>query len=114
MRISDWSSDGCSSDLSVAPTNMRTIAAGCTQVMLGFLGMGLGPFLPGVLSDALEPINGTDSLGYSLILMSMLWPWAAFHFFLANRTIARDIARAEGVADLPREIGKACCREKRC
>src|SRR3546814_524038 len=24
---------------SVAPTNMRTIAAGCTQVMLGFLGM---------------------------------------------------------------------------
>src|SRR3546814_4025184 len=97
MRISDWSSDVCSSDLciwialtsssiwtlalcalvvvfvystnlgpaasatqSVAPTNMRTIAAGCTQVMLGFLGMGLGPFLPGVLSDALEPIYGTD------------------------------------------------------
>src|SRR3546814_12323945 len=76
--------------------------------MIGFLGMGLGPFLPGVLSDALEPIYGTDSLGYSLILMSMLWPWAAFHFFLANRTIARDIARAEV------EIGRASCRERVC
>src|SRR3546814_10260405 len=95
MRISYWSSDVCSSD----PTSHARLPW-----------HGPRAFLPGVLSDALEPIYGTDSLGYSLILMSMLWPWAAFHFFLANRTIARDIARAEGVADLPRVIGRASGR----
>lgn len=81
----------------VVPANMRTTTAGLTQVVQGFLGMGMGPFVPGVLSDLLEPRFGDDSLRYALMLLSLLWLWAGAHFLLANRTLQKDIARADAI-----------------
>lgn len=82
---------------SVVPARMRTVTAGFCQVMMGLLGMGLGPFLPGVLSDLLAPAYGDMSIRYSLLIFSICWLWAAFHFFLATRHLARDMARAHSV-----------------
>jgi hypothetical protein len=92
----------------VVPANMRTTTAGLTQVVQGFLGMGLGPFVPGVLSDLLEPRFGDSSLRYALMLLSLLWLWAAVHFLLANRTVQADIERADAMnADLASEAAGA-------
>jgi predicted MFS family arabinose efflux permease len=82
---------------SVVPARMRTTTAGLTQGFNGLLGMGLGPYLPGVLSDLMKPHFGGLSIRYSLLVFSSLWLWASLHFLLANRTIVRDIARADAV-----------------
>ena len=71
------------------------MTAGLTQVAAGVMGMGMGPFLPGVVSGALEGRYGEMSIRYSLLLFSLMWLWASCHFLLANRTIAVDIARAD-------------------
>ena len=94
----------------LVPPRLRTVTVSLTQVVLGLLGLGLGSFLPGVLSDALKPRFGDLSLRYSLLCFSLLWIWAAVHFLLANRTLAADIARADAAADdalvpLPRLAG---------
>jgi len=81
----------------VVPANMRTVTSGLAQTIQGFLGMGLGPFVPGVLSEFLEPSFGADSLRYALMILSLLWLWASFHFARANRTIVRDIERADAM-----------------
>lgn len=81
----------------VVPATMRTTTAGYMQVALGIVGMGMGPFLPGLLSDALEGRYGDLSIRYSLAAFSICWLWAAAHFLLANRTLKRDIERADAV-----------------
>lgn len=79
----------------VVPARMRTVTAGLTQVAAGFAGMGLGPFLPGLLSSALAGRYGDLSIRYSLLAFSILWVWAGIHCLFANRTIAADVERAD-------------------
>jgi MFS family permease len=51
------------------------------------IGMGLGPLLIGLLSDAL-------SLRWALFLPAACAPWAALHGYLASRSLRRDLAQA--------------------
>jgi len=46
-----------------------------------------------VLSDLLAPRFGEDSLRIALLVASGVKLWAALHFFLAGRTLVRDLAR---------------------
>jgi MFS transporter, Spinster family, sphingosine-1-phosphate transporter len=50
----------------IAPPNMRAQAAAIALFVNCLLGLGLGPTLTGVLSDALAPTLGTQSLGVAL------------------------------------------------
>ena len=59
------------------------------------IGLGLGPFLVGVLSDILSGPLGIDSLRYAILIATVAYIWAGAHFLLAGKTIRRDLAAAQ-------------------
>jgi len=73
---------------------MRAQASAVLFLILNLIGMGLGPQLAGILSDLYHPAYGEESLRYSLLTISVVWIWSAFHFLLAARTLKSDIERA--------------------
>lgn len=68
------------------------------------VGSGLGPLLSGVMSDALRPIFGIDSLRYALVLMAPWYLWCGWHVWLASKTVLRDIEIARAKTDDGREV----------
>ncbi|HAD08069.1 MAG TPA: MFS transporter [Porticoccaceae bacterium] len=74
---------------------MRALTSAILMFVLNLIGMGLGPLAIGMLSDALEPHFGIESLRYSLIIFGVTAPlWAAFHFWKAGHTINQDVDNA--------------------
>lgn len=63
------------------------------------VGSGLGPLLSGVVSDALRPLFGIDSLRYALVLMAPWYLWCGWHVWRASRTVVRDIEAAREQSD---------------
>jgi MFS family permease len=78
--------------LSVCPPRTRGSSVAIVQVACNLLGYGFGPFLVGMLSDA---IGGPASLRYALCLTMVLSLLAAASFALASRTMDRDLGRAK-------------------
>jgi predicted MFS family arabinose efflux permease len=75
---------------------MRAVASALLLFLLNIIGLGLGPQVTGILSDALREIFGNDSLRYSLLILGVaISPWSAFHYFMAGRHIERDLSRAD-------------------
>jgi MFS family permease len=78
----------------LAPMKMRALASAMLLFILNIIGLGLGPFLVGVLSDLLSGTLGTDSLRYAIIIATAAYFWAGAHFLLAGRTIRQDLDAA--------------------
>lgn len=77
---------------------MRAMAIAVIYLFANLIGMGIGPVVAGMLSDALQPRFGDDSLRYALVLLCPGYFWAGWHLWRASKTIARDHAKvAEGV-----------------
>jgi MFS family permease len=93
---------------------MRASAAAICGLIVNLIGLGLGPLLVGALSDVLaESIYGDGEfaaachgaaaaknacaqasavgLQWAMIAASTLYVWAAVHYFLAARTLKRDL-----------------------
>lgn len=81
---------------SVASPRVRALAAAITVFAASLLGMGGGPLLIGVLSDALRPTMGDDGLRIALLAASFIPLWAVAQLGLASRWIVRDVAAATG------------------
>jgi MFS family permease len=76
----------------LAPPQMRARAAAVILVFATFLG-GAGPQLVGILSDALAPSQGAESMRYALLFTVIGGTlWSALHYALAARTLPRDLA----------------------
>lgn len=69
----------------IAPPHMRAQAAAIALFVNCLLGLGLGPTLTGVLSDALAPTLGTESLGVSLAALGGCTLLGAAALFVASR-----------------------------
>lgn len=83
----------------LAPMRVRAMASALVLFVLNIIGLGLGPFLVGVLSDLLEPSYGIDSLRYAILIATFVYFWAGAHFIAAGRTIREDLAKAAENAD---------------
>ncbi len=79
---------------SLATPTMRATAAAVLLFVINIIGLALGPLATGALSDALEPRYGADSLRWALMIVSTLLIWSGLHFYLASRTLERDVERA--------------------
>lgn len=79
----------------LAPVRMRAMAAAVLLFMINIIGLGLGPQLIGIASDLLNPFYGDESLRYALLFVSMVYFWAAGHFWMAARTLRQDLASAQ-------------------
>jgi MFS family permease len=72
--------------------HMRAMASAILLFILNMIGLGLGPWFVGYVSDALAPQYGDESLRWALAsIVSIGNAWAAIHYFLAARTLRDDL-----------------------
>ncbi len=76
---------------------MRAVASAILLFMLNIIGMGMGPYLVGVVSDLLAPTAGTDSLRYALCFAVGVNLWAAVHYFVGARSLRADLDTTEAL-----------------
>jgi len=76
----------------LVPERMRAVAVAVMLLFANLVGMGLGPLAAGVLSDALRPWAGNDSLRYALLALTPGFLWAGRHAWLASHSVERDLA----------------------
>lgn len=74
----------------LVPGNRRGTAMALQTIVSTLLGIGVGPLLAGLLSDALQPLTGTDSLRYALLLVSLPVLGAVFLLVRTSRQRAGD------------------------
>jgi len=78
----------------LTPLGMRSVVPAVNLLIINVIGLGLGPMTVGVLSDLFAPSLGNDSLRYALLVVSNAWLWGGLHFYLASRTLNRDLSLA--------------------
>ena len=71
---------------------MRAVASAILLFVLNLIGMGLGPYFVGVLSDILTPDFGIYSIRYAMCAAVLVNVWAACHYFIGARTMRGDLA----------------------
>jgi MFS family permease len=71
--------------------DMRATTIAVVMLLANLIGMGIGPQIVGIISDALVPTLGSDSLRYAMLIMSTVALWGAWHFWQAGATIAREL-----------------------
>lgn len=81
----------------VAPPRMRARAAAIQLFIGNLIGLGLGPQIIGIVSDALAPVYGNDSLRYALLVGVAASFCAMFAYWRASRTLAADVARVASI-----------------
>lgn len=74
---------------------MRALSSAVLFFILNMIGLGLGPWTVGMLSDSMVVTHGEESLRYAMLyLLPIVSLWSASHFFLAGRTLREDLASA--------------------
>jgi MFS family permease len=80
---------------SLVSLRMRSVTSALVLLLINTIGLALGPLATGILSDVLDGAFGTESMRYSLLIVSLVMlPWAGFHYYRAGATIEQDLARA--------------------
>lgn len=80
---------------SLVGLRMRALSSAVLFFILNIIGLGLGPFTVGLLSDYLSVSLGAESLRYALLYVVPIFGlWSATHFLLAGRTLRADLAAA--------------------
>lgn len=75
---------------SLAEPHRRATAIAAMMVFSSLIGLGAGPFIVGLISDALQPSFGRDSLRWALVIATFSLAIAGLHFQRAARTFERD------------------------
>ncbi len=83
---------------SLATLRMRAISTSLMLFIQTLIGLGLGPFFVGVISDHLHPTAGNQSLAYGLVIVGLVNVWAAAHYFRGARSLREDLATSEHLA----------------
>lgn len=74
---------------------MRALSSAILFLVLNTIGLGMGPWIIGMLSDYLAPSLGAESLRYAMLyVLPAIMCWSACHFYLASRTLTADLAAA--------------------
>ena len=80
---------------SLVSLRMRSVASSLVLLVINIIGLAMGPPVTGMISDALEPAYGTESMRYSLLLVTVvILPIAAWCYFQAGKSIDSDLERA--------------------
>lgn len=72
--------------------DMRATTLAVVMLLANLIGMGVGPQVVGILSDALAPVLKGDSLRYAMLAMSFIALWAGYHFWRVGRTVKDDLS----------------------
>lgn len=75
----------------LATVRMRAIASAILLFVISLIGLGLGPFGVGVLSDYLRPEYGEESLRIALMFVFLFNIWSGIHYYIAGLTLREDL-----------------------
>jgi MFS transporter, Spinster family, sphingosine-1-phosphate transporter len=78
----------------LVPARMRAMSIALVFFFANLIGAGLGPLATGVISDALRPWAGDQSLRYALLCLAPGYFWVAWHAWRASQTVAHDLRSA--------------------
>jgi len=76
------------------PPNMRAMAVSIFLLVTNLIGMGAGPVVTGVVSDLFGGGGSADGLRFALAITLVFNAWGALHFWLASRSLQRDLTPA--------------------
>jgi predicted MFS family arabinose efflux permease len=74
----------------LVPPRMSATASACFLLIINLIGLGLGSWTIGGLSDALRPVYAADALRYAMAAVLLLYLLAGALMALASRRLARD------------------------
>ena len=78
----------------LAGLRMRAVASSVMLFIVTIIGLALGPWSVGVLSDVFAPRFGQESLRYALLAVSFVNVWSAVHFYIGGRYLGADLKAA--------------------
>jgi predicted MFS family arabinose efflux permease len=74
---------------------MRAMSSAILFLILNIVGLGLGPWSIGILSDYLSTSHGSESLRYALLyILPVVSFWSVTHFYLAAKDLRKDLENA--------------------
>jgi len=73
---------------------MRAMGSAVLFFVLNLIGLGLGPWMTGIVSDMLTPEFGDYALRYAMSLTVLVNIWCAFHYYRCSKTIREDLSNA--------------------
>jgi MFS family permease len=82
----------------LVPERMRAMSIAFIYLFANLIGMGLGPWAAGALSDALRPWGGEESLRYAMLVLCPGFLWGAWHLWAGSKTVTREVEAASIVA----------------
>jgi MFS family permease len=84
----------------LVPANLRAFTSAVLALVVGIVGLGLGPLVTGMLSDLFDLHYGfgRDSLRYAIALSGLAALWGAAHFARAAHHLRAELANASSVA----------------
>lgn len=78
----------------LVPPGMRAITSAVLFFILNMIGLGMGPFLTGLVSDLLKPMYAEQSLRYSMLITTQVSLIAIALFYLAAKHLPADLKKA--------------------
>ncbi|MGE0666863.1 MAG: spinster family MFS transporter [Sphingomonadales bacterium] len=75
---------------------MRATAVAIFLTVTNLVGMGLGPYAMGDVSDFMAARFGQESLRYTMLSFLFIYAWAAIHFWRAGKHIRADLEALNG------------------
>ena len=83
---------------SLVSAKMRSFASAIFFFILNLIGLGLGPWTIGLISEALKEEYGAESLRYAFIFTYFVGAIALTLFFLASRYYQKDLDKMQATA----------------
>ncbi len=81
----------------LAKPQMRALVSAILLFIINLVGLGFGPQIVGMLSDALKPELGVESIRYALFWVVLTGAaWSTVHYALAARTLRADLLTRHG------------------
>jgi MFS family permease len=87
-----WPPPSYAATQNLVPPHMRALASAILLFFLNLIGLGAGPFAVGVLSDALGPSFGAESVRWALVIPLAFNVFGAFAYWRASRHYAAELA----------------------
>lgn len=85
-----WLGPVLSAFQNIVPPNMRATASAIFLLINNLIGIGLGDFLIGLMSDTLKAQYGAESLRYSIMSGTVFYVLASILLFFASKTLEKD------------------------
>jgi hypothetical protein len=83
----------------LVPDEMRATTMAVIMLLYNLIGMGLGPQVVGILSDALTPALGQASLRGAMLMVSFLALGSAYHFWRLGSSAKDDLVAVAGARE---------------